>query len=314
MCNAIDARSTQFFYSVDSSPQDTPQGKRIPSNLKKISKETLKKIQTGVPIAIPELVTPEVAIQNTAQQVFLELSLAIALNVGVMSYQLKTHQFVILSFSQVVKSAFLVAHPLIPIMTVILSVAFLGLLTLRVIQGPFHLKQLSGLEKVQKLARFSLITTSFLGGETPLIHEMGHYVAANVLFKNADAALSIFSFKGGETSYAVSYGLTKIGEVFGKHKAILTVTAAGALASTVFGIIELSVASLIEEKLPKLSQALKFHAVAQTLSDFIYGLTAFFIHRPNLANDFVRLWLTGGIHPIIPMAFLAIVPLLSITA
>ncbi len=165
---------------------------------------------------------------------------------------------------------------------------------------------------VRGLAKTSIANCAGLAGPIPAIHECGHVIAASALFKEPNIKVTINPFKGGNTSYTVSKGLTKVGEFLGKENAILLTTAAGFMASTFFAMFEFGLAYHLKEQYPNLSECLNHHAIAQILNDVVYALTTFFTHQSNLGHDFMRLWQVGGVHPLIPIAFMIILPLIEL--
>jgi hypothetical protein len=165
---------------------------------------------------------------------------------------------------------------------------------------------------VNEIAGFSIVNSLGLGGLNPWIHELGHALAAISLFKRPEVSIIVKPFSHGETSYYVSNGLTRLGQMLGKEKCILFTTAAGIMASTLFGMTEFACAYGIQDRYPTLSHWMNYHALSQIMNDVVYGMTAFIARRSDLSHDFVRLWQTGQIHPLIPISLMIALPLLEV--
>lgn len=164
---------------------------------------------------------------------------------------------------------------------------------------------------VNTISQASMINTLGLAGPNIAIHEGGHAFLASAMFKNAKPEISIFPFNGGSTSYIISNGLTKIGNFFGKYQALIVITAAGMMASTLFAMFEFAIANKLKESYPLISEFLTIHGIIQIFNEIIYALTAFVASKADLAHDFVCLWEMGGIHPLIPITFMIALPLIE---
>ena len=161
-------------------------------------------------------------------------------------------------------------------------------------------------------AGLSIANSLGLGGLNPWIHELGHALAAVSLFKNPQVTIKVKPYSHGETSYYVSYGLTRLGKMLGIENCILFAAGAGMMASTIFAMTEFACAYGIQDRYPTLSQWMNYHAISQILNDVVYGLTAFIARRSDLSHDFIRLWQTGEIHPLIPIGLMIALPLIEI--
>ncbi len=174
----------------------------------------------------------------------------------------------------------------------------------------------------KNFSHLSLLNFIGLGAPNFLIHELGHFLAAFALFKNPKASLRIVPFTKGSTEYVVSNGLTRLGSLFGKDKAILLITAAGTTASLLFAMGEFAASHFCKDSHPQLSKGLELHGVSQLLNEVVYGCWSL-LHiwanpvggaRPSknlFADDFYALWARGGIHPLAILAVLIALPLIE---
>lgn len=167
----------------------------------------------------------------------------------------------------------------------------------------------------QATGRLAIINAIGLSGINAFIHECGHAIAAKACFLKPNVRIKIWPFKGGQTSYAISYGLTRFGNFLGKNEAILFATAAGIGCSTLFAMGEFAAAFAVKDKFPEISLSLNCHAISQILNEVLYGISAFASSQAfNLGHDFIRLWKFGGIHPIIPIGLMIALPAAEIAA
>lgn len=241
-------------------------------------------------------------IHQKALSVLLQLGLGIAANVSVIAYQLYQRKFVYLGIMQMVKFVtFSACHPLIPAFAVIGTAALVTLVALRIITGEWK-----GLDLAQSFAQLSLTAVVGLGYPSLVIHEVGHYLASYALFKNPGTLMTILPFKGGDTNYAISWGLTGLGKLLGKTNCLHAVAAAGMASSMFVATLINGLSSLIQEQYPHCAEILQDFAFIQLLQEFIYGLHALLTSSQNLENDFIRLWRMGNIHPAIPLTLIAI--------
>lgn len=230
-----------------------------------------------------------------AKRALLELAAALLVNVGVMAFS---------------------ATPLsLPLLSVAILTAFIAVILKTSWQ--LYVQKNTGSTVVSDtgvhLARMSLMNVCGLAGPNIAIHEGGHALAALSLFRQAQPEIRISPFRGGQTSFVVSEGVSKLGKLFGEKGSLLFVGAAGMMASTIFAMIEFATAFAIQDQFPKISQFLTYHGISQLLNEIIYGITALIMHIPDLSHDFVRLWELGGIHPIIPIALMIALPLLELS-
>jgi hypothetical protein len=171
-------------------------------------------------------------------------------------------------------------------------------------------------KRAQDLANLSLVHLSNLAFPSFYIHEQfGHGIAARLLLKQPDVKIMIKSFESGKSSYAISYGLTKVGQYFGKRYSLLIIASAGLWASLAFATSELAMAHFLKEKYPTIAKCLTYYAISQLIFEVSYGLTSFVGSQfQTLDNDFVRLWRIANIHPIIPIALFILIPTIQSVA
>jgi hypothetical protein len=164
-------------------------------------------------------------------------------------------------------------------------------------------------DSIKNLAQASMINTAGLAGPNIIIHEMGHAAVASICFQKSNPRTQFFPFLGGMTSYTVSHGLTRVGAFLGEHRTQVLIASAGFLASTLFGMFEFALAYRLHDDYPTLSRWLNVHGVMQITQEVLYGLTAFIVNKADLAHDFVNLWVTQGIHPLLPIGLMILLPL-----
>lgn len=115
----------------------------------------------------------------------------------------------------------------------------------------------------------------------PLVHELGHVSTAWLLFKKASPRI-FYSGLFPKTTYAVSYGLTRAGQLFGKEGALAITAAGGLIASSAFALL-----------MRKRSRRL---AIQQLFQEAVYCLQAI-KSGGSLSHDYIRLWVQHGVHP-----------------
>ena len=136
------------------------------------------------------------------------------------------------------------------------------------------------------------------------VHELGHATLAASFFKTPRVAIKIIPFSGGETSYAISYGLTKIGSFFGKDRALLLIAAAGFLASTTVCLLLTQISKSIRQSNPFSSKLLQHIALSQILTELIHAISSLIEKESDYQNDFTYLMHAGSIHPLIPISLM----------
>jgi len=186
---------------------------------------------------------------------------------------------------------FTITPPLIPLLTVALSVSVIS-------------QRLFGLrfqKLIERLPALLLVTITMNAGISIFIHECGHAVLASLLFREACPTIHILPFQGGVTTYTISCGLTVIGESIGQNVAEAVITAGGFIASCLFAKAVCTLPSKISLT-TKIQRLLKDVALNQLFFETVYALKACVISRNRMENDFTKLWITKGIHPLVPIA------------
>jgi hypothetical protein len=89
---------------------------------------------------------------------------------------------------------------------------------------------------------------------------------------------------------------------------LLAITAGGIAATAASAALCIAVAGMIYEKSPIGADFLLGHGIAQIANEICYGLTTFATDPSFLGHDFMRLWVIGGVHPLIPISLLLLIP------
>lgn len=229
-----------------------------------------------------------------------EFFIACILNTGVCLYQLSKERLKHLNYTQILKLSFKVTHPLIPTFALISSVVLIGNLFLSVLN-----KKNEILEKLNRsFSRFVIVNTLSLSYFTLLFHELGHASLASLFFKNSRVKIIVFPFLNGETRYAISYGLTRIGSFFGKDRALLLITAGGFFASMTTCFIFTHTAKNLTNDYPFLAEILQNVALSQILAELTYAISSIIKEGMDIQNDYTYL-VAAGIHPVIPISLMA---------
>lgn len=227
--------------------------------------------------------------------ILIELGAAIAINAAVIAFFPAT-------LSVTLITAGLVSYAL-PNLIYTVHAIYNGIITSE--------KDLDGkLRKTQLLSRLSLANIMGAAGPNLIIHEAGHALAAYNLFKNARPRFWIRYFEGGATTYTISNKLTALGSLLGKQHCILLIAAAGVIASTIFVMFEMTASRKLGRQHSILSEYMKLHAISYLFNEVCYGLTAFRASKKDLGHDFVCLWQKGGIHPLVPITAMIVLPVL----
>lgn len=158
----------------------------------------------------------------------------------------------------------------------------------------------------KKFACFSLFATAFEAGPRQLIHELGHYVMANLLLKNPKVKISITPFGSGSTEFTMSYGLTYFGDLLGK-KGAKNLIAAGGMVGTLFAASTCFIVSHYTTKSnPQLSEGLNYAGISQLFAEILYAGSVFSLNlsNPEISHDYAVLYRNVGFHPYLAIAFL----------
>jgi len=172
-------------------------------------------------------------------------------------------------------------------------------------------KQEEQAQQTSRLSMMSLASTAATAGTGILIHEEGHAIASMACFKNAEPSIKIRPFRGGVTTFNIGGPFTRFGRLLGPRGSMILIGGAGIAASTLSAIAGLAIADRIKESYPCISDLLTGHAITQLASEIFYGFSTFFLQEINLSHDFQRLWVMGGINPLIPIALMIIIPVIQ---
>lgn len=201
-----------------------------------------------------------------------------------------------LSLRQLTVYAFSALNPAIPLLTIALTIAVIGL---RFLGHNFQ----SSAEKMNVLLLTSIVMNA---GISTLIHECGHAALASLIYRGASPRIQIMPFQGGLTSFNLSYGLTPFGRFIGNNLANTLISAGGFIASCLFAQAAKTVTS--QTLLPmKWRERIEASAISQLFFEFVYGMKALLSQRHRIENDFTRLWVFEGLHPLIPIAITVVI-------
>jgi hypothetical protein len=173
-------------------------------------------------------------------------------------------------------------------------------------------------EKLQDLTEYfntlAPMNFTFLDTTTRnvLVHEGGHALAANLVYKGANPRVEVFPLEGGVTSYYPRL-LSNFGKYLDWKNADLFVSAAGTGSAVLFAAGSLVVASHIRETHPQLHRYLVALSIVSVLQHAMYAISALWAPSKSLGHDFVALW-RHGIHPIVSAITIMAVPMLSLAA
>lgn len=163
--------------------------------------------------------------------------------------------------------------------------------------------------KDQKCLSSVIKTTKFYQNSASqtmtLIHEVGHYSTARMLFKGTPK-ITLIPYGGGWTSYSSRF-LSSIGMKLGYRRSIFLITLAGPFLALLVASILLVTGVIFRENLPKLSPYLIGIGVLESLRHARYAISALWTPKSRIEHDFVRLR-TFGIHPINATIFCLLLP------
>ena len=146
-----------------------------------------------------------------------------------------------------------------------------------------------------------------------LTHEMGHLVAAEMLYQNARAQITVDPFIGGATSFYASK-LSQLGQMLGAKNCQRIVSVAGAGASFFFAMINLIASHELSESHPEMSKYLLVMALMSIFQSITYAATCFLSSYQSMAgHDFANLW-SLGVHPLAAIATMIVLPIAVKTA
>lgn len=138
-------------------------------------------------------------------------------------------------------------------------------------------------------------------------HEAGHAVAANLMFQDANATISVTPFKGGVTRFMAG-ALTETGQGLGREGALTVVSGAGPLVDVAISMVSFATGYVIRKQHPIAGRAMMGYAAMTMLNDVLYAgsaLGAGTIALAKTGNDFANLAVHAGIPPIVSVAVLA---------
>lgn len=167
------------------------------------------------------------------------------------------------------------------------------------------------------LTRKELIDSAMHGGVASLAgaaypsiyaHEMGHKLAIEALYENANPTVEVNPFSGGVTRWSPS-GLSETGQKLGPDMSRAAVSAAGTVVDTAVAVTTFAAGYRLRHKHPLIGTALMGYAGFSVFNSIAYAATALGSEGiPALAaqgNDFAGLALKAGIHPLVSIGFLA---------
>ncbi len=167
------------------------------------------------------------------------------------------------------------------------------------------------LEKIFKVGQwFAPISFSCFQAQTAnvLIHESGHALAANLLFKTKNTTVTVQPWGAGFTSYILK-GFTSLGAKLGYAGSDLVVTAAGTGLAVGVSAVALGIGLGVEKMAPETSKYLISSAVINVITHAYYALSALWTSSASLGHDFVQLALYG-IHPAVAVIGIIAIPLI----
>lgn len=139
------------------------------------------------------------------------------------------------------------------------------------------------------------------------IHEIGHALAALLLFKNPSISISVNPWQNGLTTW-IEGGLSVVGRLLGVKEARLVIAAAGT-ALILFVSLGLFIAGhVLKDKHPKICKYLNMIGIMNLVIHIQYALSAL-TGSTDSAHDFGSLK-AGGVPPLVSVAVLIGLPLL----
>ncbi|MDE3045728.1 MAG: hypothetical protein KGJ02_03695 [Verrucomicrobiota bacterium] len=234
----------------------------------------------AVPVTVPLLAPPlETKVDKFARQMLVEL--AVSLAIGVVSALFVTS-------------------------TAGLFALFIGIQIQLIVSGILRWRSLSNPSARTQWLAPTAFSLSAANHAYVLTHEAGHAAAYQALFAEAKTQITLYPYEGGLTSFR-GKGITKLGEWIGKERLFPLVAAAGPALSCIASGILLALGLKLERKHPETARMLIVSALVNFLFHVVYALSALFASPTYLAHDFVALWVTAAIHPVIAaIAILAI--------
>ena len=154
----------------------------------------------------------------------------------------------------------------------------------------------------------SLFGLLYLFSIEPLIHELGHALSALCLFKNAFPKINIFPFIGGAVSLKAET-LTSLGEKLGTQTCEAVFAATGGSASLFASLLLFIISHKTKKNRPTLSEYSYMMGMYSLVNLGSYATSALWTTKNCLEHDFIRLWVKGGVHPLISLSFIVFLPI-----
>ncbi len=150
-----------------------------------------------------------------------------------------------------------------------------------------------------------------------LIHELGHFIAMKILFKNNHPVINDIPFIGGNTLFNGNIAdLSEIGTQLGQKNAWLVTVAAGPALIQLVSTIQLIASQFLIPKYPKIGYYVFWSGLVGVFGTATYALTAAFTSKLNspIPNDFTVLHQNLGLHPAAMAAGSLAIPLILMGA
>ncbi|MEI6242689.1 MAG: hypothetical protein WCP39_04705 [Chlamydiota bacterium] len=142
----------------------------------------------------------------------------------------------------------------------------------------------------------------------PLVNEMGHAATSILLYKNAKPQIYIFPFKGRFTLFS-SESLRMIGSRLGQVASQVAVIAMGSILALSVSLLCIVLSHKFRASHPRLSDYGEQAALLSLFAQAKEALVAM-THFVKPGNDFTFLWVHGGIHPLVCVATVVILPII----
>lgn len=141
-----------------------------------------------------------------------------------------------------------------------------------------------------------------------LTHELGHKLAADALYANSRAKITLVPFKGGYTTYYTgklsSWG-ERVGHTLARHITVAAGTTLQILGST----IDIIAAHKLQQSHKNLAFYLNMSAILNIASSVLYAFSALTV-TSSKSHDFYYLWTVAKVHPLVAAGAIVVVPIL----
>lgn len=155
-----------------------------------------------------------------------------------------------------------------------------------------------------RAVNFALVFNAMAG---ILLHELGHALAALILFKNPSISINVNPWKNGVTTYMTGV-LSALGRRLGLNNALLVVAAAGTALVLVASVGLFIAGHVLKGRYPQMAAYLNMAGIVSIINAIAYALTPL-LGSTESGNDFGVL-AAGGIHPLLSIGVLIGIPLL----